>query len=179
MSTAEKCQESTDRKKPSEACNLRSPLTDQRRYLLLPDQPLHGRLPSFKTSHTHTNSARAVYKYKMKFPSSVRWPQPKGLRWFGSCDRSAATVSDSGSILNRADRSWSAGHNRNQMWDLAAKTGSSEKPEGGQRRPLGPSPSERARPEPSSPLLKGGFERGLGAGGVVGSCQPRRGKPEK
>lgn len=82
-------------------------------------------------THTHTHAQReVVYKYKMKFPSSARWPQPKGLCWFGSCDRSAATVSDSGSILNRADRSWSAGRNRNQMWDLAAKTGSSKKPEG-------------------------------------------------
>lgn len=119
----------------SEACNLRRALTHQhsveRRYWLLSVQPLHGRLPSFKTSYTHTHAQReVVYKYKMKFPSSARWPQPKGLCWFGSCDRSAATVSDSGSILNRADRSWSAGRNRNQMWDLAAKTGSSKKPEG-------------------------------------------------
>jgi len=56
-------------------------------------------------------------------------------------DRSAATVSDSGSILNRADRSWSAGRNRNQMWALAAKTRPSEEEEA-EGREAGRGPSE-------------------------------------
>ncbi len=64
------------KEKNSEACNLCSPLTDQhrveRRYSLLPEQPLHGRPPSFKTSYAHTHAQRVlVYKYKMKFPSSA------------------------------------------------------------------------------------------------------------
>lgn len=159
----------------SEACNLRRALTHQhsveRRYWLLSVQPLHGRLPSFKTSytHTHTHAQReVVYKYKMKFPSSARWPQPKGLCWFGSCDRSAATVSDSGSILNRADRSWSAGRNRNQMWDLAAKTGSSKKPEGRD----GGRPAEAPSQPPKQNHLSGAWRV------QVGSAEPQRGKPE-
>lgn len=124
------------KRKNSEACNL---------YSILPpisaawsnaircsqNSPCVAGCHLSKTS-PHTGPRRnVVYKYKTKFPSSARWPQPKGLRWFGSWDRSAATVSDSGSILNRADRSWSAGRNWNQMWDLTTKTGSSEKPRGG------------------------------------------------
>ena len=57
----------------------------------------------------------------MKFPSLAKWPQPKGLHWFGSCDHSVVWVSNSGAILNSVDRSWSGGRNLNQMWAAAAK----------------------------------------------------------
>lgn len=129
------------KRKNSEACNLYSVLPPisaawSNAIRCSQNSPCVAGCHLSKTS-PHTGPRRnVVYKYKTKFPSSARRPQPKGLRWFGSWDRSAATVSDSGSILNRADRSWSAGRNRNQMWDLTAKTGSSEKPGGGAEAPL-------------------------------------------
>lgn len=52
---------------------------------------------------------------EVKFPSWVFRPESRVSAGLDG-DRSAVWLSDSGSILNRADRSWSGGRNRNQMW---------------------------------------------------------------